>query len=206
MRRAQTERAHLCDALAAAGPGAPTLCEGWTAYDLAAHVWLRENDLIGGLGYAIPALADRTERRAERLKRERGFAGLVDAIRTGPPRFSLFRLPAADEAANAAEFLIHGLDVRRPNGLPEPERPAAFDDWAWSQLRLAKLMMRGLDVGLVLEWDGRPDRRSLRVTPGARTVTVIGAPVELMLYAFGRRAAADVRLVGLPEALAALER
>lgn len=66
-------------------------------------------------------------------------------------------------------------------------------------------MMRGLDVGLVLEWDGRPDR-SLRVTPGARTVTVIGAPVELMLYAFGRRAAADVRLVGLPEALAALER
>ncbi|MEZ5089955.1 MAG: TIGR03085 family metal-binding protein [Micropruina sp.] len=205
MRRAQTERAHLCDALAAAGPGAPTLCEGWTAYDLAAHVWLRENDLIGGLGYAIPALADRTERRAERLKRERGFAGLVDAIRTGPPRFSLFRLPAADEAANAAEFLIHGLDVRRPNGLPEPERPAAFDDWAWSQLRLAKLMMRGLDVGLVLEWDGRPDR-SLRVTPGARTVTVIGAPVELMLYAFGRRAAADVRLVGLPEALAALER
>lgn len=164
MRRAQTERAHLCDALAAAGPGAPTLCEGWTAYDLAAHVWLRENDLIGGLGYAIPALADRTERRAERLKRERGFAGLVDAIRTGPPRFSLFRLPAADEAANAAEFLIHGLDVRRPNGLPEPERPAAFDDWAWSQLRLAKLMMRGLDVGLVLEWDGRPDR-SLRVTP-----------------------------------------
>ena len=205
MRRAQTERAHLCDALAAAGPGAPTLCEGWTAYDLAAHVWLRVNDLIGGLGYAIPALADRTERRAERLKRERGFAGLVDAIRTGPPRFSLFRLPAADEAANAAEFLIHGLDVRRPNGLPEPERPAAFDDWAWSQLRLAKLMMRGLDVGLVLEWDGRPDR-SLRVTPGARTVTVIGAPVELMLYAFGRRAAADVRLVGLPEALAALER
>ena len=205
MRRAQTERAHLCDALAAAGPGAPTLCEGWTAYDLAAHVWLRENDLIGGLGYAIPALADRTERRAERLKRERGFAGLVDAIRTGPPRFSLFRLPAADEAANAAEFLIHGLDVRRLNGLPEPERPAAFDDWAWSQLRLAKLMMRGLDVGLVLEWDGRPDR-SLRVTPGARTVTVIGAPVELMLYAFGRRAAADVRLVGLPEALAALER
>ncbi|MBP8918736.1 MAG: TIGR03085 family protein [Micropruina sp.] len=205
MRRAQTERAHLCDALAAAGPGAPTLCEGWTAYDLAAHVWLRENDLIGGLGYAIPALADRTERRAERLKRERGFAGLVDAIRTGPPRFSLFRLPAADEAANAAEFLIHGLDVRRPNGLPEPERPAAFDDWAWSQLRLAKLMTRGLDVGLVLEWDGRPDR-SLRVTPGARTVTVIGAPVELMLYAFGRRAAADVRLVGLPEALAALER
>ena len=205
MSHAQTERALLCDALLAVGPSAPTLCEGWTAYDLAAHVWLRENDLIGGLGYAIPALADRTERRAERLKRERGFAGLVDAIRTGPPRFSLFRLPAADEAANAAEFLIHGLDVRRPNGLPEPERPAAFDDWAWSQLRLAKLMMRGLDVGLVLEWDGRPDR-SLRVTPGARTVTVIGAPVELMLYAFGRRAAADVRLVGLPEALAALER
>ena len=205
MSYAQTERALLCDALLAVGPSAPTLCEGWTAYDLAAHVWLRENDLIGGLGYAIPALADRTERRAERLKRERGFAGLVDAIRTGPPRFSLFRLPAADEAANAAEFLIHGLDVRRPNGLPEPERPAAVDDWAWSQLRLAKLMMRGLDVGLVLEWDGRPDR-SLRVTPGARTVTVIGAPVELMLYAFGRRAAADVRLVGLPEALAALER
>lgn len=205
MRRAQTERAHLCDALAAAGPDAPTLCEGWTAYDLAAHVWLRENDLIGGLGYAIPALAARTEQRAERLKRERGFAGLVDAIRTGPPRFSPFRVPAADELANAAEFLIHGMDVRRPNGLPEPERPASFDDWAWSQLGLARLMLRRIDVGLVLEWDGHPDR-SLRVSPGTRTVTVLGAPVELLLYAFGRRAAADVRLVGLPEALAALER
>ena len=37
------EREALADALASAGPDAPTLCEGWTAHDLAAHLIAREH-------------------------------------------------------------------------------------------------------------------------------------------------------------------
>ena len=66
-------------------------------------------------------------------------------------------------------------------------------------------MLGKSDTGVVLEWDGRPDR-SVRAAKGDRIVTVIGEPSELLLYAFGRRSGAEVRLVGLDSALAALER
>ena len=36
------ERIKLCDLFDELGPSAPTLIEGWTAHDLAAHIVLRE--------------------------------------------------------------------------------------------------------------------------------------------------------------------
>src|SRR5690606_1471098 len=39
---ASRERAALCDLLSRLGPDQPTLCEGWTTRDLAAHLLLRE--------------------------------------------------------------------------------------------------------------------------------------------------------------------
>ena len=39
---AKRERLLLADLLETAGPDAPTLCEGWTTRDLAAHVVVRE--------------------------------------------------------------------------------------------------------------------------------------------------------------------
>src|SRR5258706_5048708 len=41
-RYARAERHALADTLLAAGPDAPTLCEGWATRDLAAHLVLRE--------------------------------------------------------------------------------------------------------------------------------------------------------------------
>lgn len=201
LRRAPIERAHTCDALLAVGPAADTLCEGWTAHDLAAHLWIRESEPVNSLGAFIPALHDRLQARTDELKRHWSYEELVERLRQGPPRWSLFSLPGADEAGNATEFLIHGMDVRRPNGMPEPARDD-FQPWAWSQLsRAASFILRGSPVPLVLEWQGRPDR-AVRVGKGDRIVTVIGQPSELLLYAFGRRAAADVRLVGLDSAVA----
>ena len=40
------ERLELCDLLDELGPSVPTLLEGWTAHDLAAHIVLRERDLV----------------------------------------------------------------------------------------------------------------------------------------------------------------
>ena len=202
IRRAPLERAHACDGLLAVGPDADTLCEGWTAHDLAAHLWIRENELLNSSGAFIPALHDRLQARTDELKRQWPFEELVERFRQGPPRRSLFALPGADEAANDTELLIHGMDVRRPNGLPEPDRDPDFQPWAWSKLsRVASFLVRGNPVPIVLEWRGRPDH-ALRIGKGNRIVTVIGEPSELLLYAFGRRAAADVRLVGLESAVA----
>ena len=39
---ARTERLALCATLTRVGPQPPTLCEGWTARDLAAHLVVRE--------------------------------------------------------------------------------------------------------------------------------------------------------------------
>jgi hypothetical protein len=39
---------------------------------------------------------------------------------------------------------------------------------------------------------------------GASTVTLVGTPSELMLYAHGRTSVAEIKLVGEPEAIAIL--
>ena len=39
---AQQERTTLCDLLLECGPNTPTLCEGWSTADLAAHLVARE--------------------------------------------------------------------------------------------------------------------------------------------------------------------
>jgi D-arabinose 1-dehydrogenase-like Zn-dependent alcohol dehydrogenase len=39
------------------GPDAPTLCEGWTTYDLAAHLVLREGSPLAVAGIAFPPTA-----------------------------------------------------------------------------------------------------------------------------------------------------
>ena len=197
MSRAQTERTHLCDALLRVGPEATTLCEGWTAHDLAAHVWLRENEPLAALGNVVPPLKERSDARLKQFKQELQYTELVELIRRGPSRFSVFRLPGADEAANSLEFLIHGMDARRPNDVPEPVRDASYLDWAWGKVvKAAPLLMRGSSVPLVLEREDHPEQ-SVRVGRGNRIVTVIGRPDELLLYAFGRRGAAAVRLLGL---------
>lgn len=199
--RARAERAHTCDALLEVGPTAPTLCEGWTAADLAAHLYIRDNEPGNSFGAMIPALAGRLADRMAEVKAG-DYAELVEKVRRGPSRRSLFAIPAVDAAANGSEFLIHGMDVRRPNDLPEPARDEEFQAWAWSELgRAASFFLRGSGAHLVLEWEGRPEH-TVRVGKGNRIVTVIGEPSELLLYASGRRAAADVRLVGLPSAIA----
>jgi uncharacterized protein (TIGR03085 family) len=199
--RARAERAHTCDALLAVGPAAPTLCEGWTAADLAAHLYIRDNEPGNSAGAFVPAFAGRLSARMAELKAG-DYPDLVEKVRRGPSRWSPFSLPAVDAVANGSEFLIHGMDVRRPNDLPEPARDEEFQSWAWSELaKIVRLALRRPRVALALEWSGRPER-VIRAGVGNRLVTVIGEPTELMLYAFGRRAAADVRLVGLDAAVA----
>ncbi|WP_030909279.1 TIGR03085 family metal-binding protein [Streptomyces sp. NRRL F-5126] len=197
---AKRERLLLADLLEAAGPEAPTLCEGWLTRDLAAHVVVRERRPDAAGGTLIPALRTRLERvQSEYLGKP--YEELLQLIRTGPPKMSPFGLKQFDEAANTTEFYIHAEDVRRA----QPDWTArdldtVFADSLWSRLeRTARLMGRKSPVGLVLR---RPDGRTAVAHRGAPVVTVTGEPGELTLFLSGRQSSADVSLDGDKEAVA----
>src|SRR5262245_26332246 len=80
------ERLELCDLLEELGAAAPTLLNGWTAKDLAAHIVLRERDVIAGPCLVLPGPFRRfAERRRARLATQSEFGWLVARIRSGPP-------------------------------------------------------------------------------------------------------------------------
>ncbi|MGW1071724.1 TIGR03085 family metal-binding protein [Streptomyces sp. NPDC002537] len=197
---AQRERLLLADLLETVGPGAPTLCGGWQARDLAAHVVVRERRSDAAAGLLIKALAPRLERvQAEFAAKP--YEELLQLIRTGPPRLSPYALKQVDEAANTVEFFVHTEDVRRaqPDWTPRELDPV-FADALWARLeRVARMLGRKSPVGLVLR---RPDGRTAVARRGAPVVTVTGGPGELTLFAFGRQTAARVELEGDENAVA----
>ncbi len=207
MTFAKSERAALCDLFDVRGPGAPTLCEGWLTHDLAAHLWIRETDPIGVSGMVAKPLSGLLDRRMAEVKQRWEFSELVMRIRNGPARFSVFALPGVDEPANTTEFFVHHEDVRRAGDAPEPPREldTETEDWMWRRLKLlGRALFRRAQVGVVLERAGTADQYepdAIRAVSGATIVTVVGRPSELMLFASGRTGAADVQLVGEPEAL-----
>ncbi len=195
------ERHELCDLFEELGPDAPTLSGEWTTLDLAAHLVVRERDLLAGPGILIPAFGGLTERRMEAATARHGYQGLVDLVRSGPP-FGPMRIAAVRHAANLMEFFVHHEDVRRPAGLaPREDRPDLDDD-LWGLLsRLAPLMVRKAGVkGVALELV-RPDGTVRRV--GSGEVVRISGPVgELVLELYGRRSVAQVRYEGADDAVA----
>jgi uncharacterized protein (TIGR03085 family) len=199
---AQRERLLLADLLESAGPTAPTLCEGWTTRDLAAHVVVRERRSDAAVGQLVPQLAGRLERIRQEFV-QKPYEELIQLIRTGPPRLSPFALKQIDEAANTVEFYVHAEDVRRaqPDWSPRELDPV-FADALWSRLeRGARLLGRKAPVGLVLR---RPDGRTVVAHKGVPVVTVTGEPGELTLFAFGRTEAAKVEEEGDKDAIAKL--
>ncbi|MGY0023321.1 TIGR03085 family metal-binding protein [Streptomyces sp. YJ-C3] len=191
---AKRERLLLADLLEAAGPEAPTLCEGWTARDLAAHVVVRERRPDAAGGTLVKQLASRLERVQGEFA-EKPYEELIQLIRTGPPRFSPFSLKQIDEAANVVEFYVHAEDVRRAQADWSPrELDPVFAEVLWSRLeRMARVVGRKAPVGLVLR---RPDGRTAVAHRGAPVVTVTGEPSELLMYTFGRQDAANVEVEG----------
>ncbi|GGX95493.1 TIGR03085 family metal-binding protein [Streptomyces hiroshimensis] len=200
---AQRERLLLADLLESAGPNAPTLCDGWRARDLAAHVVVRERRADAAAGIVLKPLAARLERvQAEFAAKP--YEELIQLIRTGPPRLSPYALKQIDEAANTVEFYVHAEDVRRaqPEWAPREVDPV-FADALWARLeRVARMLGRRSPAGLVLR---RPDGRTAVARRGAPVVTVTGEPGELTLFAFGRQAAARVELEGEKDAVAKVE-
>jgi uncharacterized protein (TIGR03085 family) len=200
------ERHELCDLLDELGPSVPTLLEGWTAHDLAAHIVLREHDLVAGPCLVLPAPFQRfAEQRRVRLAESKDFTWLVARIRSGPP-IGFFRIGWVRSLANLNEFFVHHEDVRRANGLGPRRLTPALDAALWRNVRRGShyLSRRLHTSGLDIEWAGTDAHLSVR--QGEPTARLSGPPGELLLYVFGRQTAAQVELSGPPEAVAAVRR
>ncbi|MGZ4602379.1 MAG: TIGR03085 family metal-binding protein [Kineosporiaceae bacterium] len=196
------ERARLADALEAADPTAATLCEGWTARDLAAHVVVRERRPDTTPGLILGPFRGWTE-HVRRSYAARPYGELIELIRTGPPWTSPFALPGADAAANLTEFFVHCEDVRRGEGRAQPAQLAPGEqDELWRRLvRQSRLIFRRVRAGVVL---ATPDGLEHVANSRRPSVRLVGEPGELLLLTLGRSGAAVVRREGPPEALAAL--
>jgi uncharacterized protein (TIGR03085 family) len=200
------ERRELCDLFDERGPSVPTLIEGWTAHDLAAHLVLRERDLVAGPCLVLPGPFQRfAERRRAQLVRHKDFTWLVGWIRCGPP-IGFFRIGWVRSLANLNEFFVHHEDVRRANGQGPRSLTPAMDAALWRNVRRgSRYLSRRLDAcELEIEWAGTNER--VTVQPGEPTARLSGLPGELLLYLFGRQAAAQVDVSGPPEAVAAVHR
>ncbi|MFF5204522.1 TIGR03085 family metal-binding protein [Streptosporangium sp. NPDC000396] len=202
MTHARAERAALSDLFVQLGPDSPTLCEGWTTFDLAAHLVLRERRPDAAGGIALKPLAGHTASVQESLKARHGYAGLVELIRSGPA--GLYALPGLDQAVNTMEFFIHHEDVRRAQPAWEPrELPADLEEIFWKRIRMAgRLFLRRSPVGVVLRRTG--GGVALGGPKGTSRVEVAGPAGELLLFCFGRQSHARVGLSGDDENVARL--
>ena len=198
------ERLELCGLLDELGPSVPTLLDGWTAHDLAAHLVLREHDLVAGPCLVLPGPFERfAERRRAGLAGRKDFTWLVARIRSGPP-VGFFRIGWVRALANLNEFFVHHEDVRRANGRGPRSLSPAMEAALWRNVRLGSryLSRRLHGCGLEMEWAGTGERMPVR--PGPATARLSGLPGELLLYLFGRQAAAQVELSGPPDAIEAV--
>lgn len=190
---AQVERAQLCDTFGEVGSDSPTLCSGWDTNYLAAHLVAREGTPLGLLTMVRPKMG---KEEIDRLVTERDFASLVEELRGGPPRLSVFGTDLTDKLGNGLEFFVHHEDVLRAvPGYRRRELPRWAADQLWQGLTIAaRGLMRKAPVGAALR---RSDTGQLAVgSKKARTVVVTGSVPELALFAFGRGAVADVELDG----------
>jgi uncharacterized protein (TIGR03085 family) len=195
MTYARAERAALSDLLDRLGPQAPTLCAGWSTFDLAAHLVLRERRPDAAAGIVVKPLARYSAKVQESLKAKHGHAGLVRLVRSGPGGLYQ-RIPGLDEAVNTLEFLVHHEDVRRAQPEWEPrDLPEQLEKLLWARLsKGARLMLRRAPVGVVLHRLG--GGVALGGNRNVPHVDVTGKASELLLFCFGRQKHARVEVSG----------
>jgi uncharacterized protein (TIGR03085 family) len=195
-RYARSEREGIADELLATDPDAPTLCAGWAARDLAAHLVTRERRPDAGPGILLTPFAGWTDRVRDRYRDRYPYPELIEMIRK-PGALSLLRIPQLDELVTPVEFFVHREDIRRAREewLPR-ELDAGFARMLWRRVpTLSKPRLRRVPGNVTVE---APGFGSFRAGVGP-AVTLTGDPGELLLYFFGRRQAARIEVTGADE-------
>lgn len=185
----QKERENLAHLLLEVGPDAPTLCEGWTTADLAAHLYLRERKPYLAGGYFLPTLKSVTDSAQAKVK-QRPYRDVVREWAAGPPLV----VKPLDKAMNTSEHFIHHEDVRRGGGEVVPrEFSRAVEGELFKAAKLmGHLALGKAEVPVVLTPPNHPPltlggKRGV-ADRGDRVVRVSGDPGELLLWVTGRDA------------------
>lgn len=116
------ERRHIATMLSTLTPGqlqAPTLCEGWTVHDVAAHLitFLKYGQLKLYLGIvATAADLDRVNRWLTQRAARRSDDEIVEVLRRQAG--SRFTVPRSGYDPVLTDLVLHDLDIRVPLGIP----------------------------------------------------------------------------------------
>jgi uncharacterized protein (TIGR03085 family) len=200
---ASIERRRLSELMGELGPDAPTLCDGWTVRDLAAHIVLRERRPDAASGILIDKLASYTERVQNNIAGG-DWIPLLEQVRSGPPFWSPARIDRVDRAMNTIEFFVHHEDARRaqPDWTARALTEDLADDLYDSLRRSAKLLARGAKAGITLEPDAG---RGRIIVNDDEPMAIVRGPIgELVLWIYGRKNHANVEFDGADEAVALL--
>lgn len=200
-RVSQVERARLCLLLDELGPHASTLSGEWDTHHLAAHLWVREGNPLRQVKTALPGKASGA---IEARVAVGDYDALVEDVRSGPPKLSIYGTSKTDKLFNTLEFFVHHEDVRRAMPTCAPRQlPKWAQDEIWGQIRVfAKVLMRKSPVGVVLAPSDRDD--AVLAARGNAPAVLRGLPSELTLFAYGRGAVADVEITGPADSVAQL--
>ncbi|HEX4126688.1 MAG TPA: TIGR03085 family metal-binding protein [Acidimicrobiales bacterium] len=185
---AQQERTTLCDLFLERGADAPTLCEGWRAADLAAHLVVRERRPDSGPGLVWPRMADYTDKVRRSVRDRTSWEELVATVRRGPP----FLLRPFDGPMNTVEFFIHVEDLRRAEEAWEPRAISPeLADALWARVGPGG-MAKKVPATIVISSPGRNDKQS----GTGPVLTLAGDPGELTMFGAGRQGATGVEISG----------
>jgi uncharacterized protein (TIGR03085 family) len=180
---------------------AETLCTGWDAADVAAHLVVREREPWASPGIVVRGrLAELTARRYAAWK-ARGHRRLVQALRSGPP----WPLSGVFGDYQAVEDWIHEQDIRRGDARlatthPDPQLAEAL----WRGVR--RIGVRTLALGTTAVTELTDGMRHVRLQARPRVglavptsappdITIAGPVGELLLFTAGR-AGANVTVFG----------
>jgi uncharacterized protein (TIGR03085 family) len=187
---AAAERSAIADLMEALGPDAPTLCDGWTTRDLAAHLIVRGTRADAAGGILIPALAGYLQRVQDKVAAE-PWPTILDRLRRRP----WWAVTPLDELVNRVEYYVHHEDVRRAQAGWEPRAlPAGLTAGLWARVRTqARLALRRTPATVTVTGHGHG---AVTAGRGGAGVDLAGDPQELMLFLLGRQAHARVDLAG----------
>ncbi len=199
------ERQQLCDLLDELGPRAPTLLDPWTTHDLAAHLVLREHDLLAAPGLVVPGAWGRfAERRRVGLTETR-FTDLVATIRSGPPH-GFFRIEWVRRVAKPQRVLRPPRGRAPRKRLRTPHQPSRRRRRALPQCRPYALV----PIAPATRRRARPrvgrNGQGHQSTEGATNRSPERASRRVAPVSFRATDAADVEICGSSEAIEALQR
>lgn len=194
---ASEQRHALATALRSVSADAPTLCEGWAAKDLALHIVIRDSrpDLM--IGPALPLVGDHARKALDRL-RSTGYESLVNRAEAGPPAYFPQSLPPLNDLMNTAEFYVHTEDVLRAQPDFDPSHPRSISEklrrrlWTQGATAMFAMAARKSKRRVTFSSPGYGSTTTGPASAPKRTIT--GAPEEMLLWAFGREAKAQVSI------------